>query len=140
MLLGELLNQMDGLQPNEGLLVVATTNDLGAIEPALTNRPQRFDCIMEIPEISDEIRRAYLERFVRDRGLNVRFLDEFDHLTSRCRTIAEVQEEAIRYLQRAIENGLDLSTVASPRELPELPPLTTCEAGAREIGFRSSRV
>ena len=46
--LGELLAQMDGLEENDGLIIVATTNDLDAIEPALKDRPSRFDVVLEI--------------------------------------------------------------------------------------------
>ncbi len=46
--LGELLSQMDGLETNDGLILVATTNDLLAIEPALRERPSRFDVVLEV--------------------------------------------------------------------------------------------
>ncbi len=46
--LGELLAQMDGLEENDGLITVATTNDLDAIEPALKDRPSRFDVVLKI--------------------------------------------------------------------------------------------
>jgi transitional endoplasmic reticulum ATPase len=37
------LNQIDGLEGNDGLLVVGTTNHLDQLDPALTTRPSRFD-------------------------------------------------------------------------------------------------
>lgn len=37
------LNQLDGLESNDGLLVIGTTNHLNNIDPALRNRPSRFD-------------------------------------------------------------------------------------------------
>lgn len=37
------LNQLDGLEGNDGLLVVGTTNHLDRIDPALKARPSRFD-------------------------------------------------------------------------------------------------
>jgi len=42
-LVGELLAQMDGMEENNGLIVVATTNRLDVIEKALAERPSRFD-------------------------------------------------------------------------------------------------
>lgn len=37
------LNQLDGLESNDGLLVIGTTNHLDHIDPALRDRPSRFD-------------------------------------------------------------------------------------------------
>jgi len=37
------LNQMDGFEKNEGLIVLATTNHPERIDPAILNRPSRFD-------------------------------------------------------------------------------------------------
>lgn len=37
------LNQLDGLESNDGLLVIGTTNHLENIDPALRDRPSRFD-------------------------------------------------------------------------------------------------
>lgn len=135
MMLGELMNQLDGLKENEGIVVVATTNDLEAIEPALKDRPSRFDCVIEVPEITDDIRRRYLRTFLSARGINGPFYDEIDQATASCRTIAEVQEETIRCLQRAIENGLDPSAVGSPLDLPLLDQPAASEAPG-PIGFR----
>ena len=52
MLLGELLNQLDGLRENDGIVVVATTNDLEAIEPALKDRPSRQSLTRRAPGVS----------------------------------------------------------------------------------------
>ena len=37
------LNQIDGLENNDGLLIIGTTNHLELIDPALRSRPSRFD-------------------------------------------------------------------------------------------------
>ncbi|EED81272.1 predicted protein [Postia placenta Mad-698-R] len=37
------LNQLDGLAGNDGLLVLASTNHFERLDPALSNRPSRFD-------------------------------------------------------------------------------------------------
>jgi transitional endoplasmic reticulum ATPase len=37
------LNQLDGLENNDGILVIGTTNHLDHIDPALSTRPSRFD-------------------------------------------------------------------------------------------------
>lgn len=37
------LNQMDGLESNDGILVITSTNHLDRLDPGISNRPSRFD-------------------------------------------------------------------------------------------------
>ena len=37
------LNQLDGLENNDGLLVIGSTNHYERLDPAITKRPSRFD-------------------------------------------------------------------------------------------------
>ena len=37
------LNQLDGLDSNDGLLIIGTTNHLDRIDSSLSSRPSRFD-------------------------------------------------------------------------------------------------
>ena len=37
------LNQLDGLENNDGLLVIGSTNHYDWLDPAITKRPSRFD-------------------------------------------------------------------------------------------------
>ena len=37
------LNQLDGLEGNDGLLIIGTTNHLDRLDPGLSSRPSRFD-------------------------------------------------------------------------------------------------
>jgi hypothetical protein len=62
--LGELLVGLDGLGSGEGVITVATTNDLTAIEPALKDRPSRFDVVLEVPALDVPERAVYLERWL----------------------------------------------------------------------------
>lgn len=139
MVLGELMNQLDGLRDNDGLVVVATTNELEAIEPAIKDRPSRFDNVLEIPDVTDDIRRRYLHTFLSSRGINGAVAAEVDQATRNCLTIAEVQEQAIRCLQRAIESDVDPTTLASASELPELEEPENRGRPGAIIGFHSSR-
>jgi hypothetical protein len=52
-----LLENMDGLQPLRGVVVVAATNRPEAVDPALT-RPGRFDRLVEVPLPDRAARRA----------------------------------------------------------------------------------
>ena len=47
-ILGEYLQAMDGMEPNDGLVIVATTNHTENIDPAISDRPGRFDRIIEV--------------------------------------------------------------------------------------------
>lgn len=47
-ILGKLLNEMDGIQDNDGIVVVATTNNIDIMDQALANRPGRFDLKIRI--------------------------------------------------------------------------------------------
>ena len=48
-ILGEYLQSMDGMDANNGILVLATTNHTENIDPAISDRPGRFDRIIEVP-------------------------------------------------------------------------------------------
>ena len=58
--LGELLSQLDGATPNDGVFVIATTNRPQLLDRALADRPSRFDAsiYLELPKI-DERRRLF---------------------------------------------------------------------------------
>ena len=47
-LLGEFLQAMDGVVPNHGVITLATTNHSDKIDPAIADRPGRFDRIIEV--------------------------------------------------------------------------------------------
>lgn len=60
--LSHLLNSLDGIQNSEGVIVVATANHPKALDPAILNRPGRFDRVVELPSPGDALRRAYFQR------------------------------------------------------------------------------
>jgi cell division protease FtsH len=64
-LLGALLNQLDGFSNNSGILTLATTNELAAIEPALAERPSRFDQLLRLDPPGPAGRQTLLRRFLR---------------------------------------------------------------------------
>ena len=64
--LGELLVQMDGFIANNDLFIIATTNDIKAIEPALKNRPSRFDTLIEFKSLSEQLRARMMGQLLKD--------------------------------------------------------------------------
>lgn len=67
--LGELLTQLDGLEQLDGVVTVATTNDLTAIEPALKDRPSRFDVVVEVPPLDAEKCQQYIRKWFATRQI-----------------------------------------------------------------------
>jgi hypothetical protein len=59
------LNELDGFAENEGIVTIATTNHPEDLDPAIAQRPSRFDrrYRFELPEAAE--RSAYLERWAR---------------------------------------------------------------------------
>ncbi|MBE3050168.1 AAA family ATPase [Candidatus Bathyarchaeota archaeon] len=64
MVLGELMNQLDGAAENDGIITIATTNRLGVVEKALRNRPGRFDRVLHVAEMEERCRRLLIERLL----------------------------------------------------------------------------
>ena len=62
--LSHLLNCLDGLGTQEGVIVVATANDPTALDPAILQRPGRFDRVVEFPAPDSELRATYFRKFV----------------------------------------------------------------------------
>lgn len=67
--LGELMNQLDGIQENKNVITIATTNNLEILEKALLKRPGRFDRVIEFGEPKPEIIVDMLKLF--SKGLNL---------------------------------------------------------------------
>lgn len=62
--LSHLLNCLDGLGTQEGVIVVATANNPTALDPAILGRPGRFDRIVEFPVPDCRLRSTYLRKFI----------------------------------------------------------------------------
>lgn len=60
--LSHFLNILDGLKIMDGVLVIATSNDPGALDPALLHRPSRFDRLWRFSLPACEERRLLLQR------------------------------------------------------------------------------
>jgi len=63
-ILGEILSQMDGFEENGDVVVIATTNDIESIEPALKDRPSRFDRVLELKPPDLNSRKELLRRLL----------------------------------------------------------------------------
>jgi len=60
--LQQLLNCLDGIATQDGVVVVATANEPTALDPAILRRPGRFDRVVLFPNPTAELRLLYLRR------------------------------------------------------------------------------
>lgn len=60
------LNLMDGISAKNGLLVIATANDVKKLKANITDRPSRFDRKFEIPLPNAEMAYIYIKRWFGD--------------------------------------------------------------------------
>ena len=60
---GELLNQLDGVQSNEGIITLASSNYPKALDKALRNRPGRFDIRVRFELPDSDLRQKMLTKF-----------------------------------------------------------------------------
>lgn len=75
-LLGELMNRLDGIQENQDIITIATTNDIKVLEKALVSRPGRFDCNILFPPPDETGRAEMLRRFGKTLNLNPDLIKE----------------------------------------------------------------
>jgi hypothetical protein len=61
--LSHFLNQMDGVTPKNGLMVIATANDLSKLKESVVDRPSRFDRKFEFPLPDFEMSKLYLKKW-----------------------------------------------------------------------------
>ena len=62
-MIGEILQAMDGISPNEGVITIATTNLVETLDPAIRDRPGRFDHVIRIGTPSLKIREKLLKTY-----------------------------------------------------------------------------
>ena len=72
-----ILNILDGNLKLSGLVTIATTNHIEYLEARYTNRPSRFDRVVEFPLPNAASRRMFIEKTVLPEDLNKINLDEW---------------------------------------------------------------
>jgi hypothetical protein len=132
----QLLNCLDGLATNDGVVVVATANDPTALDPAILRRPGRFDRVVAFPNPNAELRTRYF------RKLNANLTDdELRGTVAECEgfSFAQLRESYILAGQSAFEAGSDVG----PAEL--LEAISALRSGmrisaqnGRELGFSNT--
>lgn len=92
------LNEVDGLENNNGIMIIATTNHLDQLDPGLSKRPSRFDRKYKFPLPSREERVLYCEFW---RG-KLKGNEDVEFPERLCPKIADItQEFSFAYLKEA---------------------------------------
>ena len=104
--LGALMNILDGVNAVDNSVTIGTTNRLESIESALRNRPGRFDRIVKIDALSDELRKKMFAERLQKWKMEEDTLDYIVGQTDEW-TGAEVQE---------FINGLNLKYISSKKK------------------------
>jgi SpoVK/Ycf46/Vps4 family AAA+-type ATPase len=139
--LGELLDQMDGLRPYEDITFILTTNAIERMEAAIKDRPGRISqCIFFGPP-NPELRRRYLLHYLGPYSISQLELDELVQ-RSEGATQAFLKEWVHRAVQIASERlGESTSTLelrnSDFREAMDEMRRFTEGSTARIIGFHS---
>jgi transitional endoplasmic reticulum ATPase len=96
-------NEVDGLENNDGILMVASTNYLNRLDPGLTKRPSRFDRKYLFPLPDEHERKLYAE-FWHDKLKNKSNVDFPKKL---CAPIAKITNDfSFAYMQEAFVAAL----------------------------------
>ena len=120
-LISQLLVLLDGLEERGRVVVIATTNRIEVVDPAI-RRPGRFDYHIEVPMPNEAGRKAILETFLQ----NLKTARELD--ASRIATVSRIaelsegfsgadlaalcREAGLIAIKRGIATGIDAAVVA----------------------------
>jgi transitional endoplasmic reticulum ATPase len=97
------LNEVDGMDSNDGILMVASTNHIDKIDTAIRSRPSRFDRKygFELPSSTDRVRYAEFWRKKLASNDEIEFTDEL------CQVLADLTPEySYAYLQEVFVSSL----------------------------------
>lgn len=96
-------NEVDGLENNDGILMVASTNYLDRLDPGLTKRPSRFDRKYLFPLPNEEERRLYAEYWREKLKSN----SNVEYPKILCAPIAKITNDfSFAYMQEAFVSSL----------------------------------
>jgi ATPase family associated with various cellular activities (AAA) len=121
-MLFQLLNEMDGLQPDDDVLFVLTTNRADLLEAALAARPGRIDQALEIGLPSADGRRALFRLYVKQPIESAAIEDAVERTEGAA--AAYIKELARRATLRSLRRGESIS-VALTETIDEMHTTAT---------------
>lgn len=126
--LGELMNQIDGCEPDDQVLFVMTTNSLDRLEQAVRNRPGRVDQIVQLPLPDAAARAELIRHFARNlrlaEGCAGRVAEQTDGATP-----AMLKEVVKRAAVSAVERAAEADAGGNG----QAPPAASSPGAAVEI-------
>jgi hypothetical protein len=87
-ILGEYLQAMDGMEDNNGVVILATTNHTENIDPAISDRPGRFDRIIEVPLPDKNQRKQIIQNLLRNMPTKVHSGKGIDRIASKSKGLS----------------------------------------------------
>ena len=106
------LNEMDGFSANHGILTVATTNHPERLDPAILDRPSRFDrkYLFALPEVEE--RRQYIG------SVNKKLEDDLKLVEAGILNVAEATEGfSFAYLKELFTSAM-MNWISNPGATP----------------------
>jgi cell division protease FtsH len=115
--LGEMLNQLDGLTPNDSLVLVASTNRVASLDEALNDRPGRFDRIYKLDKPTPELAKQIAKDYLLKRGVSAEEVNalQLNALNSGDYTGAQVVEIIKGAIFEAIHRGCPINDLCINR-------------------------
>jgi len=104
--LQQLLNCLDGVDSQDGVIVVATANDPTVLDSAILRRPGRFDRVVALPAPDRQLRLRYFSKFnphLNDEALS-RAVEDSEGLS-----FAQLKEAYILAGQTAFERNTNVT-------------------------------
>ena len=132
-----LLNCLDGVGTQDGVIVVATANNPTCLDPAILKRPGRFDRVVQFRNPDASLRRQYYERLNPVLGG-----EQFETAIQKTQgfSFAQLRETYILGAQSAFEHGREIAAI------DVVEAINLQAAGAQEVktstgssGFVQSR-
>lgn len=133
-ILATFIAEMDGLESNDGLLVILTTNRKFDIESAISDRPGRIDATIHLGELGREQAMSLLTK--RMKGWTIEKGWEADVPALFTITGAATVELATRMISRVVTDEKILAARVIPREVLKRAIKEQDRAG-KNIGFRT---
>ncbi|MEM7183914.1 MAG: ATP-binding protein [Spirochaetota bacterium] len=97
-LLGEFLDQLDGISKNDKVCFILTTNSIERIESAIKDRPGRISQCIFMGALSKDLRKKFIESYLQQYGASCENIDEIVAMTKNA-TQAFLKELVIRTIQ-----------------------------------------
>lgn len=97
------LNEVDGIKPNDGILMVGSTNHLDRLDPGIAKRPSRFDRKYLFPNPNEAEREQYMHYWQGKLADN----EDLEFPDKLCPAVAQITDGfSFAYLQEAMVAAL----------------------------------